>query len=1180
MKTIPHRLIRHPALASLASLALASSVWAGPLTITNPGFEDPVLGDGAASPAASWTSGYYSSPATAWSAFAGLGGAINPDAAYGFGGTAFAGDNTAWVKAENLYDQGVSQILGSVLSAGSVYNLSGRVGNPGTKNTSMTTGNYRIELVANNVILASSAAALPAADTWLEATLSYDYDAAPQPTALGSPLEIRLFAVDNGQTGWEVTFDEVSLTSPVPDPIANTGGPYNVAIPSGTLSLDGSASLPSDGATISLYEWDIDNDGIYDITGSTPATITYSDLTTTYGMIAGPNTIKLRVTDTATKTATTTTTVTLAIPSTTLNTGNWQGGVWTNGQPNGAGLDAIIAGSAAANGIVTAWSGDLYVNSGVTLTVTGNTADFIALSGAANIYLNGTIVNNWKTRTLTSNIIVSGGGQLVANNNSANNQDQQFSGVISGTGGFSVSGRNHEGLTFTNTNTFTGGFTAQTQNQRYGIGFGTGSAGAGNVTILGTAGSQSAVVRVLGNNPFATTATLSLNGSGWASTTGGFGPYSFYGGTSYNIDMNGKTATVDKLFVNGVQQPAGDYHGGDATWIGDRVGGGTLTVTTGPVDTTLPTLVGSGFVDDKSGGPITEVDPVIYTVTFSEAMKVSTIGIADFENAGTPAATINSVTPTGDPAVFNVSVYPGGPGTLQLQVKAGAVLEDTAGNALVTTTAIHDDTIITVDPEPAPTLDSITDNFGGAPIFLGQSVTYALTFSRAMNGTSIDTSDFENASATAITVDSVSATFDPTVFLVTATPTAIGTIQLQVKAGASLEDDTTGKFLVTTTAIPDDTTITVQAGSPPATETITVDDASAILLNMATLTISSSYDASASDKLVVILATESGNDTTVQDITGVQYNGTPLTRAVQSNGATGPLSGTATAIFYLDSPGSAGAITWTKSVGGASTSGTGRATIYALSNTAPGVGAVGSSSVAGGFVNTSVGGSLVIAGLGDGGQNAIGNFATLGTPDAPLTQTHSAVWGANDWGSFASGHGFVATPTVVPASFTHAGDVRLKAVAAAFQPALVVVGTPYGNWTGGPFASTLTDPTANVDFDNGGLATGIEWVVGGDPTDGSDDAGLAPTLDNTTDPDFFIFTYRRSQAANADANTTIVVEYGSALSDWAPATAGADIIITPTPDVSPGIDSVQVKIRRTLAVGGKLFARLNVVIAP
>ncbi len=42
------------------------------------------------------------------------------------------------------------------------------------------------------------------------------------------------------------------------DPVADTGGRYAV-LSSGSLALDGSASLPSDtGTTITTYEWDLD----------------------------------------------------------------------------------------------------------------------------------------------------------------------------------------------------------------------------------------------------------------------------------------------------------------------------------------------------------------------------------------------------------------------------------------------------------------------------------------------------------------------------------------------------------------------------------------------------------------------------------------------------------------------------------------------------------------------------------------------------------------------------------------------------------------------------------------------------------------------------------------------------------------------------------------------------------
>lgn len=144
----------------------------------------------------------------------------------------------------------------------------------------------------------------------------------------------------------------------------------------------------------------------------------------------------------------------------------------------------------------------------------------------------------------------------------------------------------------------------------------------------------------------------------------------------------------------------------------------------------------------------------------------------------------------------------------------------------------------------------------------------------------------------------------------------------------------------------------------------------------------------------------------------------------------------------------------------------------------------------------------------------------------------------------------------------------------------VLAGTPpFDSWTAGPFLGTLSNTAANVDFDNGGLATGVEWVVGGDPTDGSDDSSVTPLLDNTTDPDFLIFTYRRSDAAFADANTAIKVQYSTDMSGWSTAEASADIIITPTDN---GVfDSVEVKIRRSaFAINGKLFARLNVVVTP
>ena len=136
------------------------------------------------------------------------------------------------------------------------------------------------------------------------------------------------------------------------------------------------------------------------------------------------------------------------------------------------------------------------------------------------------------------------------------------------------------------------------------------------------------------------------------------------------------------------------------------------------------------------------------------------------------------------------------------------------------------------------------------------------------------------------------------------------------------------------------------------------------------------------------------------------------------------------------------------------------------------------------------------------------------------------------------------------------------------------VKTQYDTWSGGAAFDT--------DTNNDSVTNGVAWVLGAANPAASATA-LLPTFDNTTDPAYFIFTYRRSDVANTAANTTIAVQYGSNLTGWTTAVAGPDIIITPIDNfysVTPGVDKVEVKIKRTLAVGSKLFTRLNVVQAP
>jgi hypothetical protein len=99
-------------------------------------------------------------------------------------------------------------------------------------------------------------------------------------------------------------------------------------------------------------------------------------------------------------------------------------------------------------------------------------------------------------------------------------------------------------------------------------------------------------------------------------------------------------------------------------------------------------------------------------VTFSEAMAAGTVDASDFGNAGGAAVTIGTVSQI-SPAVFSVEATPTSGGFLRLQVNQSAGLTDLAGIALNTTSAIPDDTTITVDAKPITILNA---NFE-APLF-------------------------------------------------------------------------------------------------------------------------------------------------------------------------------------------------------------------------------------------------------------------------------------------------------------------------------------------------------------------------------------------------------------------------------------------------------------------------------
>jgi hypothetical protein len=114
-------------------------------------------------------------------------------------------------------------------------------------------------------------------------------------------------------------------------------------------------------------------------------------------------------------------------------------------------------------------------------------------------------------------------------------------------------------------------------------------------------------------------------------------------------------------------------------------------------DSTPPALASTDIMDDTVDGTRIVGNSVVYTVTFSEAMDASTVNASDFANIGSAPATVGTILQA-SPSSFLVRLTPSTTGTLRLQVNAGAVLEDLAGNALDTSAAILDDTTISVVP--------------------------------------------------------------------------------------------------------------------------------------------------------------------------------------------------------------------------------------------------------------------------------------------------------------------------------------------------------------------------------------------------------------------------------------------------------------------------------------------------
>lgn len=139
------------------------------------------------------------------------------------------------------------------------------------------------------------------------------------------------------------------------------------------------------------------------------------------------------------------------------------------------------------------------------------------------------------------------------------------------------------------------------------------------------------------------------------------------------------------------------------------------------------------------------------------------------------------------------------------------------------------------------------------------------------------------------------------------------------------------------------------------------------------------------------------------------------------------------------------------------------------------------------------------------------------------------------------------------------------------------VSDPYNDWAS---ANGIPGAGGTVDSDGDGISNAIEFVLGTDPSGpGSNSNANLPKV--TTDATYLNFEFRRSDASmSLAAAQQPYVEYGSTLSGWTTAVAGAPagnpvVINTVNDGAGAGIDVVTVRIPRALATGQKIFARLR-----
>ena len=635
--------------------------------------------------------------------------------------------------------------------------------------------------------------------------------------------------------------------------------------------------------------------------------------------------------------------------------------------------------------------------------------------------------------------------------------------------------------------------------------------------------------------------------------------------------------------------------------VGDALGRGMIDLLAASTPDTLPPVItGLSPLDNATNLP----SNTNLVLTFNEVLAIGTGDITLKNLTDGTQSTIaitdgSQVSINGAFLTINPASDLAGGKNYAIRI-ASTALKDLSGNFFAGITNDTTWNFSTLAPDltpPAVSTLSPSDNASGVSV----GANLIVTFSEAvvLGSGNIIIRNLSNSTQTIIPVtDAAKVALSGSSLTINPSANLAGNSNLAIRidAGAvkdssdnpfaGIANDTTWNF---STAAPPTSTVATIVGSPVEGFLNSAKNGFATA-HLGTSEIS--YNASGVDKLVVAVGTEAGNNGQKVNSVAVKFNGVNMILAAQDNtmtpapGQAGAWDGGIAAIFYLDNPyqGSAN-FTFSASTTSGAPNGA-HVTIIGLAGTAAGVGNIAATwhtLTATGNVATSLtttaGNSQVIAMVENSGRNNGSGTATLASGSS-MTLAHNGLWGSN-WGTCASAYQSVpAGGTTVSPTFNTAAGGNIHVVAAEFK-ASPIPPNAYAVWSAQYPTADTTDPSS--DHDKGGLPAGIEWVLGGNPTTGADDMMLAPSFDNTSDPNGkFLFTFRSSNTAKLDPNTTMTVEYGNALTGWTSAihqgTGANQITISELPDGS-GFSRVTVALPGFLAPGGKLFARLRVLVA-